>query len=413
MRGMAGLAGLLMCLPLGGAAAQTTYKLKPGDTMQLWIAQEPDLTRDIVIAPDGWLSVPLAGHLKGEGLSLQELEAQLLDRLKVYFNDKPNLTLMLRPNSPHQPLIYVTGEVVTPGEYPYRPNMTVLHCISVAGGIYRTALLPADQDRSILVGRQVEQSQARLDDLRARIVRLEAEIRGERSLAKPEALAASPALQREQTMLNSRMEALDLAERAQTEANDLLERTAAALREQTESLSKRVELARRRLQSIANLVAKGGAESSQQWVQEGVVAELEGQISRLQSEMSMAERDRIAEVARYESIRQERRTQLLVELNAARLEQDDVAAQLADGTRIMSVYGQNAALVQQRQTRVLHYNIVRFVEGETQEIPAFETTPVLAGDLLRVVYGDSLREPVMPAGPSEPSPVARLFEMGQ
>ncbi|EUB97723.1 polysaccharide export protein [Rhizobium sp. CF080] len=389
MRGITSLAGLLLCLTFGDVAAQTTtYRLQPGDTLQVWIAQEPDLTREAVIAPDGWLSFPLAGHIQSAGLSLSELEAQLLDRLKAYFNDRPNLTIMLRPNGQNPQLIYVLGEVATPGAYPYRANMTVLHGISVAGGVYRAALLAADQDRSVVVKREVEHSQKRLQELRARIIRLEAEMRGEKSIGTAEALAADPALAQEQSLLNARTEARTMEEKAQAQANELSERNSLAMQEQADTMTKRLELARRRLQSISGLVAKGVTEGSQQMVQEGTIAELEGQISRMTSEIAVAERVKMAEIARYDSARQAQRTQLLVELNAARSEQEDAASRLADSTRIMTIYGQSAASSQQRERRVLGYHIVRTTNGETREFAATEMTPILPGDLLRVVYSD-------------------------
>lgn len=388
MRGITSLAGLLLCLTFGDVAAQTTYRLQPGDTLQVWIAQEPDLTREVVIAPDGWLSFPLAGHIKSAGLSLSDLEAQLLERLKTYFNDRPNLTIMLRPNGQNPQLIYVLGEVATPGEYPYRANMTVLHGVSVAGGVYRTALLAADQDRSVVVRREVEHSQKRLQELRARIIRLEAEMRGEKSIGTPETLAADPALAQEQSLLDARMEALAMEEKAQAQANELSERNSLAMQEQAETMTKRLELARRRLQSISGLVAKGVTEGSQQMVQEGTIAELEGQISRMTSEIAVAERLKMAELARYDSTRQAQRTQLLVELNAARREQEDAAARLADSTRIMTIYDESAASSQQRERRVLGYRIVRTTNGETREFVATEMTPILPGDLLRVIYSD-------------------------
>jgi polysaccharide biosynthesis/export protein ExoF len=400
MRGRTSLAGLFLCLSFIGAAAQTTYRLQPGDTLQVWIAQEPELGREIVIAPDGWLSFPLAGHLKGADLSLSELEAQLLDRLKPYFKDVPNLTIMLRPNAQHQSLIYVTGEVVTPGEYPHRADMTVLHGISVAGGVYRTALLAADQDRSVVVQREVEHAGKHLEELKARIQRLEAELKEATTLGTPEELASNPALAQEQSLLNSRREAVSMEERAQRQAEELTERNAAALREQVDMVSKRVDLAKRRLQSITTLVAKGGAESSQQMVQEGVIAELEGQVSRLMSEIATAERARLAENARYESARQGRHTQLLVELNAARRDYEETEARLSDSTRIMSIYGENALANQQRARRVLSYRIVRSVDGEIRELDATETTPLMPGDLLRLSYHDVEPAPVANAAPA-------------
>ncbi len=160
------------------------------------------------------------------------------------------------------------------------------------------------------------------------------------------------------------------------------------MQEQADTMTKRIELARRRLQSISGLVAKGVTEGSQQMVQEGTIAELEGQISRMTSEIAVAERLKMADVARYESARQAQKTQLLVELNTARSEQEDVTARLADSTRIMTIYGQSAASSQQRERRVLGYHIVRTTDGQTREFVATEMTPVLPGDLLRVVYSD-------------------------
>nr|WP_250810167.1 polysaccharide biosynthesis/export family protein [Neorhizobium tomejilense] len=403
MRGITSLAGLLLCLTFGDVAAQTTYRLQPGDTLQVWIAQEPELTREVVIAPDGWLSFPLAGHIQSAGLSVSELEAQLLQRLKTYFKDSPNLTIMLRPNTQNPQLIYVIGEVATPGEYPYRANMTVLHGVSVAGGVYRTALLAADQDRSVVVRREVEHSQKRLQELRARIIRLEAEMRGEKSMGTAEVLAADPALAQEQSLLNARTEALAMEEKAQAQANQLSERNSLAMQEQADTMTKRIDLAKRRLQSISGLVAKGVTEGSQQMVQEGTIAELEGQISRMTSEIAVTERLKMAEIARYESTRQAQRTQLLVELNAARREQEEAAARLADSTRIMTIYGESAASSQQRERRVLSYHIVRTAMDETREIVATEMTPILPGDLLRVVYTD----PADNRDPGTTPPLAR------
>jgi protein involved in polysaccharide export with SLBB domain len=403
MRGITSLAGLLLCLTFGDVAAQTTYRLQPGDTLQVWIAQEPELTREVVIAPDGWLSFPLAGHIQSAGLSVSELEAQLLQRLKTYFKDSPNLTIMLRPNTQNPQLIYVIGEVATPGEYPYRANMTVLHGVSVAGGVYRTALLAADQDRSVVVRREVEHSQKRLQELRARIIRLEAEMRGEKSMGTAEVLAADPALAQEQSLLNARMETLAMEEKAQAQANQLSERNSLAMQEQADTMTKRIDLAKRRLQSISGLVAKGVTEGSQQMVQEGTIAELEGQISRMTSEIAVTERLKMAEIARYESTRQAQRTQLLVELNAARREQEEAAARLADSTRIMTIYGESAASSQQRERRVLSYHIVRTAMDETREIVATEMTPILPGDLLRVVYTD----PADNRDPGTTQPLAR------
>lgn len=193
------------------AFGQNAYTLSAGDTIQVWMAQSEDLQRDVVIGPDGILSLPLAGHLQAQGMTLLELEATLQERLRPYFKD-PSLTLMLRPGQ--EPVVYVVGEVTTPGAFPFRSAMTVLHAVSVAGGIYRAAVLPADQDRSVIVSGQVAEGTQKLRELAARIKRLEAEIEGRTTIVDPGDDAPDPILVQEQTLLEARSRSLATMEEA-------------------------------------------------------------------------------------------------------------------------------------------------------------------------------------------------------
>ena len=410
MRRIIVLTGLFFCLLFGSAVAETVYRLQPGDVLQVWIAQEQDRNSEIAIGPDGWTSYPLAGHIKGEGLTVTELEAVLLDRIKPFFKETPNLTLMLQPRAQHLPLIYVTGDVVTPGEYPYRPNMTVLHGVSVAGGLYRTAMLAADQDRSVVVQREIEQSEARLKQGSLLILRLQAELAGRTTITSPDLSPTDPLLAEEQRLLDENIDAAKRQDAAQKQAKEFRERNIKALSEQIETVATRLRLARVQLDRITSLIVKGAAGGAMQNEQEGVIAELEGTASELKSAMVDAERARISEDAVFESTRHERKTRLLLNIQTAQREMQEREAGLEDSRRILKIYRETAAQNQQMTERTVVYRILRIVDGKATEFDVGETSMLAAGDLLRVIYQDTARrtEPVTAVTPEnlEASPDA-------
>lgn len=385
MRRFACLTGALACLCSATAFGQTIYRLQPGDNLQIWVAQEDSLSREIAVAPDGWVSFPMVGHIKAEGLSVSELEAVILERLGRFFQSKPNLTVMLRPNPRHEPLVYLSGEVTRPGSYPYRPGMTVIHCVSLAGGVYRTMLAAADEDRSVVVRQDIAASEERLQELKARMARLDAELAGESKLADEELRDPSNRFGvQEQTLLDAHLQSLKTQDVAKQQYQALAKRTAESIDERIETVTRQISLARQRLERLANLVEKGGAQSSQQIDKEIEIAEREGQLSQLLAAKADAERAEISESARFENLLQERRSQMLVDLHATRRDYEQAELRLADSKRILAIY--NAAARANGNNRKIGYRILRSVDGRLQEFEVEETAPVQEGDVVRVVY---------------------------
>jgi polysaccharide export outer membrane protein len=62
------------------------YKLNIGDELQVESAAEPDLTRTLVVLPDGTITLPLVGSVKAAGLTVDQLRGQLDEDYKKYFN---------------------------------------------------------------------------------------------------------------------------------------------------------------------------------------------------------------------------------------------------------------------------------------------------------------------------------------
>ncbi len=115
------------------------YRLGAGDGLKLRVYDQPQLSGDFLIDDSGMIDVPLLGLVPAAGLT----SAGLGDAIVAALQRK---NLILAPSvavevAKYRPF-YTLGEVSNPGQYPYRPDMTVLTAISIAGGFtYR-----AEQD---------------------------------------------------------------------------------------------------------------------------------------------------------------------------------------------------------------------------------------------------------------------------
>lgn len=136
------LAGALFVLNCGIAAAQTAgiYTLKPGDVVSVTVLEDPLLDRQVLVAPDGRIALPLAGSLVAEGRTPQQLAGTVRARLRSRFVDPPTVTVSLVSvgdgDDADKKVVYVLGEVNSPGRYEYDAEkpITVLQALTLAGG---------------------------------------------------------------------------------------------------------------------------------------------------------------------------------------------------------------------------------------------------------------------------------------
>ena len=139
------LAAVLLLPGAGGAWAQSDdgpYKLKPGDVLSVTVLEDPLLDRQVLVAPDGKISLPLAGSVVAEGRTPDEMASLVRSRLRSRFVDPPTVTVSLLSVSPDDPEektqgeVYVLGEVARPGRYEYDSEtpITVLEALTLAGG---------------------------------------------------------------------------------------------------------------------------------------------------------------------------------------------------------------------------------------------------------------------------------------
>ncbi len=126
-------------LPPLPVAAAGPYRLGAGDGLSLRVYDQPQLSGNFAIDDSGMIDMPLLGMVPAAGLTSAELAEAIGAALRAK-------NLILAPSvavevAKYRPF-YTLGEVNNPGQYPYRPDMTVLTAISIAGGFtYR-----AEQD---------------------------------------------------------------------------------------------------------------------------------------------------------------------------------------------------------------------------------------------------------------------------
>lgn len=108
------------------------YVIGADDSIQVNVWKEPAFTEEVLVRPDGMISVPALGDVPAAGKTPMDLAADLTGRLKKLIIDPTVTVTVLAINSKH---VYMVGEIGRVGPLPMTPNMTVLQAIATAGGL--------------------------------------------------------------------------------------------------------------------------------------------------------------------------------------------------------------------------------------------------------------------------------------
>jgi len=107
------------------------YLIGPEDVIEVIVWKEPDVSRVVLVRPDGKISLPLIGDIKAEGLSPKALAEELKRAFSEYI-EAPEVSVIVKEVNSAK--IYVMGKVNSPGVFPLRSEITVLQAITLAGG---------------------------------------------------------------------------------------------------------------------------------------------------------------------------------------------------------------------------------------------------------------------------------------
>ena len=107
------------------------FLLGPEDVLIVTVWKNQELSREVVIRPDGLISMPLVGDVPASGLTANALAKRIAERLTEYMAS-PIVSVQLKEVNSY--FIYVLGEVTKPGKYPLKSYANVMQGISLAGG---------------------------------------------------------------------------------------------------------------------------------------------------------------------------------------------------------------------------------------------------------------------------------------
>jgi polysaccharide export outer membrane protein len=108
------------------------YVIGQGDVLEIFVWRNEQLSRQVVVRPDGMISLPLLQDIQAEGLGVLELREDISKRLLEYLQN-PRVTVIVNKVSSYK--VSVLGRVVRPGVYPITGDTTFIEVISMAGGL--------------------------------------------------------------------------------------------------------------------------------------------------------------------------------------------------------------------------------------------------------------------------------------
>ena len=350
------------------------------------------LADEYTINPSGAVSLPLIGEIPAAGKTSEELGiaiTQAIQKRSGVLNG-PGASVEVIKFRP----IYVVGEVEKPGEYEFRPNLTVLQSIGIAGGLRRVTeagLLRLERDRIVATGTH-ESARYELRRLLARRARLVAEQQGQTDIPMPPELKPEPDGQRliadERALMKARSDLLQSQLSGLKDVKILYEEEVKSLADKTASLNRQIGMAKRELGNISTLVQKGLAVGGRELALEQNVGDLEGRLLdaqvasvRAQEEARKAQRDAA-------DLQSKRMETINDDLQKTRGEVDQAAAKLRTADQLVdeaTVLAPKLALEREDTSlRKPIYSIIRKVDGKNVQTPADQNADVEPGDVVRV-----------------------------
>lgn len=121
---------------VAASVTPANYLIQPNDELSIKFFYNPELNEDVVVRPDGKISLQLVDEIQASGRTPAELDKELTDLYSVELK-RPAITVIMRSFGGQQ--IFVGGEVGKPQAITLTPQMTPLQAVVNAGGFLDTA----------------------------------------------------------------------------------------------------------------------------------------------------------------------------------------------------------------------------------------------------------------------------------
>jgi polysaccharide export outer membrane protein len=129
------------------------YRIGPGDVLAVLFWRDKDLSSEVVVRPDGLITLPVINEVEAAGLTTEQLRERVAEKAAKFVTQAPIVSVVVRQI--HSRSVYITGRVLKPGSYPLSGPLTVVQLIALAGGLgeyankSRIVIIRTEQDRQV------------------------------------------------------------------------------------------------------------------------------------------------------------------------------------------------------------------------------------------------------------------------
>jgi polysaccharide export outer membrane protein len=129
------------------------YVFGAEDVLSIVFWREKEMSADVVVRPDGKISLPLLKDVRAAGYTPDQLTGVVVSAASKYVS-QPNATVIVKEINSRK--VFIVGQVAKPGGFPLTGDMTVLQLIALAGDVLEYA-----KSKAIVVVRKENHREAR------------------------------------------------------------------------------------------------------------------------------------------------------------------------------------------------------------------------------------------------------------
>jgi polysaccharide biosynthesis/export protein len=135
---LAGCAGMSRGYPAAPAQADSgdySYVIGAGDTINVIVWRNPELSLVVPVRPDGKISTPLVDEMVAQGKTSVQVAREIEKKLSAFVRDPVVTVIVTTFVGPYSEQIRVVGQATRPQFLPFKQKMTVLDVMIAAGGL--------------------------------------------------------------------------------------------------------------------------------------------------------------------------------------------------------------------------------------------------------------------------------------
>jgi polysaccharide export outer membrane protein len=113
------------------------YRIGPSDLLEVSVFQVPELSRTVRVNGRGEVTLPLIGSMQAGGLTGQQLEMQIAQKLQEKYLQDPQVSVFIKEFVSQR--VTISGSINKPGVFPISGRTTLMQAISMGGGLAKLA----------------------------------------------------------------------------------------------------------------------------------------------------------------------------------------------------------------------------------------------------------------------------------